>query len=202
MKLGLFGGSFDPIHQGHVIPVREARSRLALDRVIFLPTARPPHKPGREMAPPVARYAMVEIALLDEEGLFASPQELTLGRPAYTVETVEHFRREEPDAEIHLLLGSDSVAGLHRWRRWAELLELVRVVILARPGWRLEEVLGGAPPDLARTLSAGRGPDVIERPVDVSATRLRAEIGAGGLPRPEVLHPRVLDYVRKYRLYR
>ena len=81
MKLGLFGGSFDPIHRGHIEPVQAARKALGLERVIYLPTAVPPHKPGRILAPAHARYAMVEMALLEEEGLYASTFELTLGRP-------------------------------------------------------------------------------------------------------------------------
>ena len=101
MKIGLFGGSFDPIHRGHVEPVREARRRLGLERVIYLPTATPPHKPRRALAPALARFAMVELALLGEEGLYVSAHELTPERPAYTVETLEHFRRQMPEAELH-----------------------------------------------------------------------------------------------------
>src|SRR5947208_4241718 len=102
MKVGLFGGSFDPIHRGHIEPVRKARRALGLDRVIYLPTARPPHKPGGALAPAPARYAMVELALLFEDGLCASAYELTADRPAYTIETLEHFRAELPDAELFL----------------------------------------------------------------------------------------------------
>ena len=113
MKVGLFGGSFDPIHRGHLDPVRAAMRDLGLDRVIYLHTARPPHKPGRALAPALARYAMVELALLGEEGLYASAHELTLDRPAYTIETLEHFRRQMPAAELYLLIGGDSFADLH-----------------------------------------------------------------------------------------
>ena len=139
MRLGLFGGSFDPIHAGHVLPVREARQALGLDKILYLPTAHPPHKPRRLMAPPHARYAMVELALLGEEGLFASPYELTLDRPAYTVETLEHFRQQEPAADLHLLIGSDSFADLNHWVRWREIPGLARLVVLARPGWSLDD---------------------------------------------------------------
>ena len=137
MKVGLFGGSFDPIHCGHLEPVKEARRLLGLERVIYLPTAIPPHKPGRLLAPPLARYAMVEMAILAEEGLYASPYELTLDRPAYTAETLEHFQRELPAAELHLLIGSDSFFELPHWVRWRDIAAAARLVVLARPGWDL-----------------------------------------------------------------
>jgi nicotinate-nucleotide adenylyltransferase len=200
MKIGLFGGSFDPIHRGHIDPVREARKTLGLDRVIYLPTARPPHKPGRALAPALARFAMVEMALLGEEGLEVSAHELTLDRPAYTVETLEHFRREMPDAELHLLIGGDSFADLHHWVRWREIAEAARLVVLTRPGWDLETApLDPGVADLART---GRALLLRQPPVDVSSTRLR-ELLASGLPLPEGAVPElVVRYVQKYALYR
>src|SRR4030095_712768 len=99
---------FDPIHRGHIEPVREARRMLGLDRVIYLPTAKPPTRPGRPLAPASARYTMVELALLAEEGLYASAHELTLDRPAFTIETLEHFRGGLPGSALFLLLGGDS----------------------------------------------------------------------------------------------
>ncbi len=154
MKIGLFGGSFDPIHRGHIEPVQEARRLVGLDRVIYLPTAKPPHKPRRALAPAHARYAMVELALLDEEGLYASAHELTPDRPAYTVETLEHFQREMPDAELHLLIGGDSFADFHHWVRWPEIAAAARLVVLARPGWELESL----------PLDPGRGRPGADRP--------------------------------------
>jgi nicotinate-nucleotide adenylyltransferase len=200
MKIGLFGGSFDPIHRGHIDPVREARKTLGLDRVIYLPTARPPHKPGRALAPALARFVMVEMALLGEEGLEVSAHELTLDRPSYTVETLEHFRREMPEADLHLLIGGDSFADLHHWVRWREIAEAARLVVLTRPGWELETApLDPGVADLART---GRALLLRQPPVDVSSTRLR-ELLASGLPLPEGAVPElVVRYVQKYALYR
>lgn len=201
-RIGLFGGSFDPIHAGHLAPVIEACERLGLDRVIYLPTARPPHKPKRHFAPVWARYAMVELALLDEDRLYASPHELTLGRPAYTVETVEAFRRRWPQVALHLLIGSDSFAELSSWRRWEELVEAVRLVVLARPGWEVERVVGGLPAELSRRVEAGEVDFVVHRPVAVSATGIRDLLARGEEPPPGALPAPVLDYIRKYRLYR
>jgi nicotinate-nucleotide adenylyltransferase len=200
MKVGLFGGSFDPIHRGHIDPVREARRALGLDRVIYLPTARPPHKPGRTLAPAFRRYAMVEMALLDEEGLDVSAYELTVDRPAYTIETLEHFRREMPAAEIHLLIGGDSFAELHHWVRWREIPGAARLVVLTRPGWSLETV--ELHPEVAELARNGRALLLHQSPVDVSSTRVRESLSAGRpLPAGEVPEL-VVRYVHKYDLYK
>ena len=200
MKIGLFGGSFDPIHAGHILPVREARRALGLERVIYLPTAVPPHKPGRKMAPPYARYVMVELALLDEEGLYASPYELTLDRPAYTIDTLEHFQRELPEAEIHLLIGGDSFADLPLWRRWRDIAAAARLVVLTRPGWELDE--GALSPDLVTLARSDRVHFLRQPPVDVSSTRLRALLALGEPVPDGAVPPRVVQYVQKYLLYR
>ncbi len=200
MRLGLFGGSFDPIHEGHVAPVRAAREALALDRVIYLPTARPPHKPGRRMAPALSRFAMVEMALLNEEGFYASPFELTLGRPAYTIDTLEHFSSEQPDAELVLLIGSDSFLELESWVRWREIAAIAHLGVLSRPG--SEPVRERLSPPLVELLDRGRATLLAERTVDLSSTRLREILRAGGEPPQGVVSPLVLDYARKYGLYR
>lgn len=200
MKVGLFGGTFDPIHRGHVAPVQAARRRLGLDRVLYLPTAHPPHKPDHRLAPALARYAMVELALLGEEGLFVSTHELG-GGASYTVDTLEHFRAALPGTELHLLLGMDSLAALTSWRRWRELTSLARLVVLARPGWPGDTVRAALPAELRAAEESGRLVAIENEPCDVSATELRAALARGERPPAEALHPLVLDYARKYRLY-
>ena len=200
MKVGLFGGSFDPIHRGHIEPVREARRSLGLDRVIYLPTARPPHKPGRILAPPLARYTMVELALLSEEGLYASPHELTLDRPAFTIETLEHFRAEMPDAELSLLIGGDSLADLHHWVRWREIPQAARLVVLARPGWNLDSV--ALEPEVAELARTDRVVLLRQPVVDVSSTRLRELLAAGQPLPPGAVPDLVVRYLQKYIPYR
>lgn len=200
MKLGLFGGSFDPIHRGHIEPVQAARKALGLDRVIYLPTAVPPHKPGRVLAPAHARYAMVEMALLEEEGLYASTFELTLERPAYTIETLEHFRQTMPGVDLHLLIGGDSYADLDHWVRWREIVEAARLVVLTRPGWTLEEA--SLSPDLADLARSGRVVFLGQPPVDVSSTRLRELFARGERPPAGTVPESVVRYVQKYDLYR
>ncbi|HYL04631.1 MAG TPA: nicotinate (nicotinamide) nucleotide adenylyltransferase [Thermoanaerobaculia bacterium] len=198
MKVGLFGGSFDPIHSGHLEPVKQARRQLGLEQVIYLPTAVPPHKPERRLAPPLARYAMVELAILREEGLFASPYELTLDRPAYTAETLEHFQRLLPSSELHLLIGSDSFLELPHWFRWRDVAAAARLVVLPRPGWDLAEVEGA----LAALLASGRAQVMDQDPHAVSSTRLRELLARGERPPAGWMPDLVVDFVHKYRLYR
>jgi nicotinate-nucleotide adenylyltransferase len=191
VNVGLFGGSFDPIHAGHVAPVQAARRRLGLERVLYLVTADPPHKPKRAVAPPWARYAMVELALLDEPGLFASAHELTPGSSRYTIDTLRHFAAERPDWRLHLILGADSYRDLETWREWRELGRLARLVVLARPHVEV---------DVERD-----GVDVLwidEPRVDCSSTELRAILGRGEAPPRDAIHPRVVQYVHKNDLYR
>ena len=201
-KLGLFGSSFDPIHNGHVRPVQDARRRLGLEQVIYLPTADPPHKPERQVAPAFARYAMVELALLSEKELYASARELTPGQPAYTIDSVETFRKKKPDAAIHLLIGSDSFAELPIWRRWRELIAAAHLVVLVRFGWELAKIRGGLHPELARLVDGGGVDLVADHPLDLSASELRRRLARGEEPPPDALHPLVVDYARKYALYR
>jgi nicotinate-nucleotide adenylyltransferase len=201
-RVGLFGGSFDPIHRGHVAPVQRARRELGLERVLYLPTALPPHKPKRELVPAVRRFTMVEMALLGEEGLYASDYELTLGEPAYTVETVEAFRGRWPDADLHLIVGGDSFAELPTWRRWRELVAQVELVVLARPGWVLEEIRGNLPEELRRRAAEGGVHVVADDPVDLSSTELRQRLGRGEALPEGAVAPLVVDYIHKYSLYR
>jgi nicotinate-nucleotide adenylyltransferase len=205
VKVGLFGGSFDPVHRGHIATIQEARRLLGIQQVIFLPTAQPPHKAGRLLAPPLARYAMVELALLREEGLVVSPHELTLGRPAYTAETLEHFRRELPEGELFLFLGSDSFLDLPHWVRWRDIAAAARLVVLGRPGWELDDALSGASAsagDLAALVRDGR----VEVPritaSAISSTRLREMLAHGERPPDGWLPELVVEFIDKYHLYR
>ena len=198
MKIGVFGGTFDPIHWGHLRPVRAARKELGLDRVIYVPTAAPPHKTARELAPALARYTMVELALLGDPDLVVDPIELTPERRAYTIETLEAFRERYPGAELYLLIGADSLAELHLWHRWRELAELASLVLLARPGWEPSQ-LAGSP--AVEAIEPGRIRTVRHRQVDVSSTQVRRALEAGDPTVSELVPKPVLDFLRKYSLY-
>ncbi len=198
MRLGLYGGSFDPVHYGHLRPVREALAALELDRVIYLPTAQPPHK-DRQMAPAPARYAMVEMALLREERCYASPFEM---RPdaAYTIDTLRHFRDVEPAAELYLIVGADSFAALPSWREWRGILEITRLAVLERPGAELD--VATLVPELREALTSDRARRISNVPVHLSSTEVRHAIASGAEDLAGLMPPLVLDYVRKYGLYR
>jgi nicotinate-nucleotide adenylyltransferase len=123
---------------------------------------------------------MVELALLAEEGLEASPHELTLGRPAYTIETLEHFRRERPEAELYLLMGEDSFVELNHWVRYREIPGVARLVVLARPGW--DYLSADLPPELREIAASGQVTFLEQEQVDVSSTRIREALRAGLSP--------------------
>jgi nicotinate-nucleotide adenylyltransferase len=202
MKLGLFGGCFDPIHYGHIRPVQRAKVQLGLDRVIFLPTAVPPHKPGRQLASPHARFAMVELALLEDDDLLVSAVELTPDRPFYTVDSLRHFRAEYPEAELFLLLGCDSLAELHTWKRWQEIAELASFGVLTRPDWRWEELRDRVPPEIAALAAGERVSFIANEPETISATEIRHRLEQGLEVAAEMVPELVLKYMRKYSLYR
>lgn len=202
MRVALFGGSFDPIHRGHVEPVVLAREQLGIDSVIFLPTARPPHKPSRSFAPPHRRFAMVELALLDRGGCFVSAHELTPGRSAYTIDTVEYFAGRFPGSEVFLLLGADSLATFYTWKRWQDIAETVRLVVLSRPGWDEDRLPEEAPLELHELARSERVLRVENEAVDVSSTAIRECLARGEEPHPGELSDLVLRYIHKYALYR
>ena len=198
MRVGLFGGSFDPVHRGHVEPVLAARRELALERVVYLPTAQPPHKSERRFAPAAARLAMVELALIDEPQLTVSDVELTPGVPAYTIDSIEHFARLHPQADLVLLLGEDSLVALPGWRRWREIVERAEIGVLARRGFDPEAVLATLPGELQRARAVGRLRFVANDPIDVSSSELRRLLAAGGEPPAGAVPELVLKYLRKY----
>jgi nicotinate-nucleotide adenylyltransferase len=202
-KVGLFGGTFDPIHRGHVEPVLSAVEELGLDRVVYLPTARPPHKSHREFAPALARFAMVELALLDHDLLTVSDFEMDLTKPSYAMDTVEHFHAVLPDTRLYYIVGSDAFPDLPRWHRGGELLELVDIVVLSRPRATLDELLSAVGRGDKAALERARVHPTANLQVDISSTRLRQALTEDrDSELTSMLHPRVLRYIRKYSLYR
>ncbi len=201
MKTALYGGSFDPIHAGHIQPVLEACEQLGLDRVIYLPTARPPHKPGRQFASSYTRFAMVELALLDHPQLVVSPLELTPGRVAYTVDSVRHFRELYRQDELVLLIGADSFVRFGSWRDWEEILKQVRLAVLTRPGWDVESAKEGMPEPLRVLVDQGQVDFIENEPVEASSTKLRQLFAAAERPPEGWMPERVVQYVLKYSHY-
>jgi nicotinate-nucleotide adenylyltransferase len=205
VRVGLFGGSFDPIHAGHVEAARRALATLELDRVLFLPTSRPPHKPDRRFAPDLARYAMVELALLDDDALVVGDLELTAGRPAYAIETVERYRAEHPADEPVLLVGADSLAAFDTWRRWRELLEGVSIGVFARPGFEWNSLSPRVAHELNEAVSAAVAAGRLRwlpTAHPAAASEIRRLLGESRSLPEGWLDRRVLRFITKYALYR
>lgn len=211
-RIGVYGGSFDPVHLGHVVPVEETRVRLGLDRVLYVPAYHPPHKPASPSAPAHHRFAMLALALEPYPDLLLSDFEVARGGTTYTIETLRHLRAQRGDAEILLVLGSDSLAQIETWRSFRELLSEFRVAVVGREGADREALARTLPPDVSARFApegARPGPEASElsifwggnAPVTISSTWLRRAIPAGedlggGLP------ANVAAYLRKHGLYR
>lgn len=134
MRIGVFGGSFDPVHHGHLVVARALREALALDEVRLVPVAEQPFKAGRHRAGAPDRLRMVELAVGDEPGLVADATEVRRGGASYTVETLRELAGRHPGAALTLLLGSDAAAELPAWRDAAAIPALAEVVVFARSG--------------------------------------------------------------------
>lgn len=134
LELGLFGGSFNPIHNGHIDMARRVKAQFGLDCVLFMVAKEPPHKTLAGGVPATARLAMAEAALAGEDGLFASGMELARPGKSYTVDTVRALLAEAPNARLSLIVGEDMLKNLPTWREAEPLLQLVRVIAVARPG--------------------------------------------------------------------
>lgn len=174
MRLGLFGGSFNPPHVGHLVIAEAMREAAGLDRIVWMPAARPPHKVGQDLAPPEARLALVRAAIAGNDAFDASDLELRraadTGAPSYTVDTLRTLTDTYRGAAWHLLMGEDSYAALGTWREPDAIVALARLVVYRR---------AGAPPHDAA--HAARFPAVwADAPrLDVSSTEVRARLAAG-----------------------
>ena len=133
-RLGVFGGTFDPIHLAHLVLAEQAREQLRLDRILFVPASTPPHKIGRTLSPPKVRLEMVELAVAGHPQFAASDLEIRRSGPSYTVDTVRSVHEKHPSAEIFLLLGGDSLLDFPTWREPREILEMATLGVMMREG--------------------------------------------------------------------
>jgi nicotinate-nucleotide adenylyltransferase len=200
MRLGVFGGSFNPVHYGHLLLAECCREACALDQVWLIPAAVPPHKQGQVLAPAKARLEMLELALAGNEHLRPSALEVERGGISYTVETLAAIRAEQPDAELFLLMGADSLHDLFTWREPRRICELAIPVVVRRRA--------SAEPDLsvlAPLVSAQRLAEIgriqVEMPiVELSSTDLRERAAAGRSLRYRT--PRAVErYIETHALY-
>ncbi|MDE2221314.1 MAG: nicotinate-nucleotide adenylyltransferase, partial [Gammaproteobacteria bacterium] len=133
--IGLFGGTFDPIHYGHLRTAFELWQLLGLEQVRFLPTGNPPHRES-SLAPAQLRLQMVRAAIAGQPSFVADDREMRRSGMSYTVDTLLDLRREYPDRSLCLLLGMDAFLGVPHWHRWREIFDLAHVVVAHRPGWK------------------------------------------------------------------
>lgn len=188
MRLGLLGGTFDPPHVAHLVVAEVARVSLGLDRVLFLVAGRPWMK--EDVGPARDRVAMTRLAVAEDPDFVLDERETRREGPTYTVDTVEELRRERPDAELVLILGSDQLRRLGEWHRAERLTALVGLAVAPRPGH---------PPASAE--AAEWGAQVLEAPaMEVSSSDLRARFRRGAAVRHQI-PPSVEAYIRHHGLY-
>lgn len=194
-RIALYGGTFDPVHSGHVEIARKVSELFEIEKVLFIPAQVAPHKVGRAVTEPIHRYAMLALATQDDPRLSISTFELDAPDRRYTVHTVEHFRTKFGDStELFFILGADSWSEITTWREWERLLTTINHIVVTRPGHEVDRTL---PVPDARVFFT----DAVM--VDVSATSIRRLAAAGRFAELAELVPEaVAEYIRKYELYR
>lgn len=198
MRIGVLGGTFDPIHYGHLVLAEEARVRLQLSRVLFAPARESPHKLGRPLTPAHHRLQMVRLAIASNPAFAASEVDLNRPGPSYTVDTLALLQAQlGPEAELYFLMGMDSLAGLLTWHRPDLLLARAQLAVAVRPGYSVDlQTLERALPGIsART-------HLLETPeMGIASLGLRRRVRAS-LPIRYQLPDSVEAYIRQHGLYR
>jgi len=193
MRIGLFGGTFDPVHLGHLMVAEQARTELELERVFFVLAPKPPHKAAAALSPATHRLNMLQLALSDQPQFEISTVELERPGVSYTVETLRHFR-SQPEfaaAELFLIIGADSLLELKNWREPQAIISMAKLAVYSRPGLDLHQ----AAPQFLRAAHFLNGPQV-----DISATDIRQRCSRGLSIRDLVLET-VRNYILENNLY-
>lgn len=197
-RLGILGGSFDPIHIGHLIVAEILAYELALEHVIFLPAGQPPHKPAQTLAPNADRLRMIELSIEGVPEFTISTLDLDRPGPSYTVDTLEQLRSlTGPAVELYFLMGMDSLRDFPGWHRPARIAELARLGVARRPG------VDVSPREVEILVPAARGRiDIIDVPlIDISSSDIRDRVRTGRPYRFQV-RPAVAQYIQDAGLYR
>jgi nicotinate-nucleotide adenylyltransferase len=197
-RLGILGGTFDPVHHAHLVAAQEARHQLELDRVLFVPAGAPPHKPNRPLSAAHHRLQMLQLAVADQPHFAISRVDLDRPGPCYTVDTLALLRSEwGPAPTFFFIEGADSLADIPTWYQPQRLLDLCELIVVERPGVELDL------PQLERQL-----PGITSRIhwvqmplLEISSTGLRARVRAGR-PISYLVPPAVEAYIREHGLYR
>ena len=189
LRIGLFGGSFDPVHLGHLLVARAACEELELTRLFFIPAAQSPFKPGRALAPAPFRLRLLRLALAGGVHYAIDTQEIDRGGISYSVDTVRDYAARFPGAELFFLIGADHVGQLPKWRDAASLAELAEFVVIPRPG----QAATPAPPSFRLRLLRGF-------PLGISSSQIRDRVREGR-PVDELIPPAVAEAIRDNQLY-
>lgn len=188
-QIGVFGGTFDPIHFGHLLAAEQAREQAQLDEIWFMPARIPPHKERGGIASEQHRYNMVELAIADHSAFQATDIELKREGPSYTIDTMECLTRQHPELSFSFIIGGDMVEMLPKWRRYEDLIQLVHFIGLYRPGSRYDQ----------HHMSAFV--TLVEMPAwDLSSTLIREKVAAGKSIR-YLLPQTVETYIKEHGLY-
>jgi nicotinate-nucleotide adenylyltransferase len=202
--IGIFGGTFDPIHYGHLRSAFEMLQALRLSEVRFFPSGDPPHR-GSTYATAQLRLEMVRAATAGQPGFVVDDREMRRDGPSYTIDTLISLRKEHPDASLGLIVGMDAFLGLTSWRRWDELLNLAHIVVAHRPGWRAPDI--GALGDIIDRHGTHHIDDLHDNThgqihihavtqLEISSTEIRDIVAAGRDPRflmPDVVRDIIAD---------
>jgi nicotinate-nucleotide adenylyltransferase len=215
-RIGVFGGTFNPIHVCHLRVAARVRELVGLERVIFVPAAEPPHKIA-DLAPAFHRLEMTKLAVMGWAGFEVDDLELKRAGPSYSADTMEEFRRRYPDADLYFLLGEDMFRDLSTWHEPQRLLAVCRLAVIARSGVPFAALagspwLGDTPREVLERLDARSGEVSLDlgprvpvclvrpEPCDVSSTQVRRALADGRLEK-NVLPAPVHSYILKYELY-
>lgn len=189
MKLGIFGGSFNPVHLGHLLLAQVAVEELGLDKLFFIPAAQSPFKPNEKLAPDSIRLQLLRIALAGKTNCEIDEQEIRRGGISYSIETLRHYTKKFPAAKLFYLIGADNISKLDEWREAIELAKLAEFVAIPRTG---ESVAEFPKPFCGRVLKGF--------PVEISSSQVRARVKAG-LPIENLAPPFVAEAILNNRLY-
>jgi nicotinate-nucleotide adenylyltransferase len=195
MKIGIMGGTFDPIHIGHLVAAEEARAVFRLDKVIFVPNYQPPHKPNVPVTNPEHRYAMVLLSIYTNPYFEVSRIEIERGGPSYAIDTVKEFRKLYPDAEIYFITGADAIAEILSWKQGREILQLCKFIAVTRPGYDIEKVKEKLRPVNNNSIEFLKITEI-----NISSTEIRRRVREGK-PIKYLVLDTVENYIYKHNLY-
>lgn len=223
-RIAIYGGTFDPVHLGHLAIARRICELFEIDQVLFIPAQVAPHKVGRDVTPAIHRYTMLSLATQRDERLLVSTFELESPHPGYTVDTLDHFKKLLPQSDLYFIMGADSWAEISTWRDWQRLLTMANHIVVTRPGYDIgvpseelrprlidmrskqqgQEQQAGAG-EHEHLVEGGSGKIFLTDAVmkDVSATEVRRVASEGEYEQLLKLVPEaVSEYIGKYGIYR